>query len=51
MQNKGLDEFIIGVANNVKDEIIEERIDIYSDEVFSFSVFISPISFLLLIMI
>ncbi len=35
MQNKGLDEFIIGVANNVKDEIIEERIDIYSDEVFS----------------
>ena len=35
MQNKGLDEFIIGVANKVKDEIIEERIDIYSDEVFS----------------
>ena len=35
MQNKGLDEFIINVANNVKDEIIEERIDIYSDEVFS----------------
>ena len=35
MQNKGLDEFIIDVANNVKDEIIEERIDIYSDEVFS----------------
>jgi hypothetical protein len=35
MQNKGLDEFIIDVANKVKDEIIEERIDIYSDEVFS----------------
>ena len=35
MQNKGLDEFIINVANKVKDEIIEERIEIYSNEVFS----------------
>ncbi len=35
MQNKGLDEFIINIANKVKDEIIEERIEIYSNEVFS----------------